>query len=250
MLENIELKLLAGYKISTEAGDIHQPKIIDIVDISESKYNQYLSILLYDTELLEIPQSELDKVGEITTFDFLAMQSSINDEFGQLVTDALSFFFKEPVYLLEEYGAFYLGSIENLETNPKCITRDNYKDIKKVIIKMNYLKHLEEEEELEFANDMAREWYLNIKKLESKTPQPQPQVNLHSIISALKWKGNKSIDEMLNMSVYQLYDGYHRLFLIDETANLTQGIYAGTIDGKEIKSSQLNWAKIIKTEKD
>lgn len=246
MLENIELKLLAGYSIETDVGNMYQPKIKDIISIGEKEYNQYIGLLLYDTDLLEIPKNELKKLGlnKVTTFDFLLFQSMINKNFRKIVREGLSFFFKEKTYILDNYGLFCVGNFHN----HKFINRDNYEYIRKVLIKINYLKDMEEEEELQFGNELARQWYLKIKKAEQNKPNPKPQVNLHSIISAIIWRTQKSIDEILNMTIYQLYDGYHRLFLIDDCLGIKEGIYHGTIDGKEIKPNDLNWAKIIKFE--
>lgn len=255
MLEHIELNLLAGDAVETSITTIYQPKIREIIDIGEDVYNQYLNILLYDTDLLEIPKNDIKQLGlsEMTTFDFLYLQSRSSVEFRKLVISALEFFFKDEVFLLSNYGVFLAGGttkqqfINDIE-NQRFITRDNYNIIRQVLIKMNYLKTLEEEESLEFANDLAREWYLNIKKDEQNKPKQKPQVNLHSIISAMTWRTHKSIDEMLNMTVYQLYDGYHRLFLIDDSLSMRQGIYQGTVDQSKVKPNELNWAKIIKHE--
>ncbi len=246
MNSDLELKLLAGYNISTEMGLIHQPRIKDVIDIGESTYNQYIGLLLYDTDLLKIPKSDLEKMklDKIDTFDFIYFQGLSNNEFRKLIEDALKFFFREDILLLDNYGLFLVGDINN----QKFITKDSYETVKHLLIKMNYLKDMEEEENLEFANDLAREWYLNIKKAEKNQPKPKPQVNLHSIVSAMAWRTNKSMDEILNMTIYQLYDGYYRLFLIDDCISIKQGIYQGTVDKDKIKSTDLNWAKIIKFE--
>ncbi len=244
MLEDIELKLLAGYPIETSVGLIYQPSIKNIIEMGEDKYNQFLGLLLFDTDLLDIPSDILKQIGidRFTTFDFLFLQSVADSDFKKILIDAMSFFFKKNVGVLDNYHLFYVGNIED----QNFIDRDIYDYIKKILIKLNYLKDLEEEEELQFANDLARQWYLDIKKAEQNQPKPKPQVSLHSIISALYWRTNKSMNEMLDMTVYQLYDGYHRLFLIDDCLGIRQGIYHGTINGKEIKPAQLNWAKIIK----
>lgn len=246
MLENLELKLLSGYSIETEVGDMYQPKIKDIIDIDESQYNQFIGLLLYDTDVMESRKEIMEsfELTDITTLEFLVIQSFTNAEVKDIITNALEFFFKQPISLSSKYGVFHIGNIEDM----KIINTKNYKYIKDVLIKMNYLKELEEEEEIDFANEMAREWYMNIKKMEQNQPKPKPQVNLHSIISAMMWRTNKSIDEILNMTVYQLYDGYHRLFLIDDCLGVKQGIYSGTIDSSKIKPVELNWAKIIKHE--
>lgn len=248
MLEHLELKLLGGYSVETEAGHMIQPKVKDIIEIDEGQYNQYIGLLLYDTDLLDVNEGALKSMGieELSTFDFLLLQSLADKDFKNIVTNALQFFFKQPVHLLDEYGCFYIGEL----ANQNFITNENYDYIRKVLIKMNYLKDMEDEEELEFGNEMAREWYLEMKKAEQNKPKSKPQVNLHSIISALMWRTNKSIDEILNMTVYQLYDGYYRLFLIDDSLGLKQGIYSGTVDGSKIKPNELNWAKVIKFDKD
>jgi len=77
MNSDLELKLLAGYNISTEMGLIHQPRIKDVIDIGESTYNQYIGLLLYDTDLLKIPKSDLEKMklDKIDTFDFIYFQT-------------------------------------------------------------------------------------------------------------------------------------------------------------------------------
>jgi len=246
MLEQLELKLLGGYPIETSVGNMFQAKVKDIVEIDESTYNKYLSLLLYDVDLIE-EKSIIEKqfgIGEFTTFEFLIMQSISSEEFKDIAINALEFFLKQPVHLADKYGFFYIGDIEN----QKVITSETYSYIRKILIKMNYLKEMEEEEQLEFANETAREWYMNIKKLEREKPKIKPQVNLHSIISAMMWRTDKTVDEIFNMTVYQLYDGYYRLFLIDDCLGVKQGIYAGTVDSDKVKPDDLNWAKIIQNE--
>lgn len=242
MLEHIELKLLAGYPIETDGGLIYQPKIKDIVDIGEEKYQQYLGLLLFDTDLIEIKDKELQRVemDEFTTFDFLYFLSVLNENTRSLVEDSLRFFFRKDILTLNDYR-FCVGHFGE----QKFITRDNYNYIKKVLIKMNFLKELEEEEEIEFGNELARQWYLEAKKVEKNRPKPKPQINLQSIISAMMWRTNKTTEQILDMTVYQLHDGYHRLFLIDECLGLRDGLYHGTVDKSKINPNDLNWAKII-----
>lgn len=248
MNSDTELRLLAGYPIDIDIGKVHQSIIKDIIDMGESEYNQYLGILLYDTSLIEFTKADLDNIGldSFTTYDFLVSQCIQSSESKDVVLSSLEFFFKEKVGFVD-FGMksiFHLGKL----SDGRFITRDNYNLFKKTIIKSNYLKELEEEENLVFANERARQMYLDIKRAEKNRPTTKTQVNLHSILSAIMWRTNKPISEILNMTVYQLYDGYHRLFLIDDCLNTAQGIYHGTIDGEKIKPDKLNWAKIIKFE--
>lgn len=239
-----ELKLLAGFPIDFGIGYIHPLKLKEIIEIGESEYNKYLNVLLYDPTDVDIKKEMLDQLGitELTTYDFLIISSLQNVDFRILVIQSLEYFLKEKVGFFDKQGVFYLGS----PYEKRFITRERYKDIKTILIKQNYLKELEEEEELTFGNELARQWYMKLKRKEKQQPKPKPQITLHSLISAIMWKSNKSTEEILNMTIYQLYDGYYRLFLIDNCSNLNQGIYHGAINPKDIKNKDLNWAKIIK----
>lgn len=248
MLEDISLKLLTNRPIDIGIGKIHPLKINDIVEMGENKYNQFLNTLLFDVDLIDISQDKLKEMNieQFTTYHFLLLQSYNDESFKDLVINALEYFFKEKVYFHEEYLLFYLADSYGL----RYITVENYSLFKKILIKQNFLKELEEEEELIFGNELARQWYIDLKRKEKMQPKQKNNIDLQSIISAVMWKGFKSIDEILNMTIYQLYDGYYRLSIIDNCNNLNQGIYHGTIDQKDIKQNDLNWAKIIKFNND
>lgn len=247
MLEDISLKLLVGKPIDIGICKINPLKIDEIVEIGERQYNEYLNILLFDVDLLDIPKEQLIEmnIDRFTTYHFLLLQSYNDENFKNFVINALELFLKEKVFFCEENLLFYLLDDNGL----KYIDLNIYELIRKILIKQNYLKELEEEEELIFGNEMARRWYLDLKRKEKTQPKQKTDVDLQSIISSVMWKSHKSIDEILKMTIYQLYDGYFRLSIIDNCNNLAQGIYHGMIDRKQIKESELNWAKIIKFEK-
>ena len=248
MLEDISLKLLMGRTIDIHGFKIHPLKIEEITDIGEQLYNQYLGVLLYDIDLIEnISKENLKDLGidKFTTYHFLILNAYNNADFKQLVIDSFEMFLKEKVGFHDETAIFYVERNNHAEP----ITLEFYELFRKIIIKQNFLKELEEEENLLFGNDLAREWYLEMKRKEKNMPKPKSNVDLQSIISAVMWKSGKSIEEILKMTIYQLYDGYYRLSTIDDCVNLTQGIYSGNIDQKSVKQSELNWAKIIKFDK-
>lgn len=295
MLNDISLKLLFGEPIDIDIAKVYPLKIKEIIEMSEQLYNQYLSTLLYDIDLIDINKEQLEQLGieKFTTYHFLALNSLNNMDFKQLVINALETFLKEKVYFHEEAFIFYLvdanytepflvdnevyyktsnGNFKKknkdtidsvseeeffhkliqfniMNSNIKPITLEVYELFKKVLIKQNFLKELEEEEELIFGNEMARQWYLEIKRKERTRPRPKSNVDLQSIISGVRWHGKISKEEILKMTIYELYDGYYRLSIIDNCINLTQGIYHGTINQKGVKDNDLNWVKIIKFDK-
>lgn len=78
----------------------------------------------------------------------------------------------------------------------------------------------------------------------------------------LKWQNNKKFESVLqplisamcnceqfkfsyadvwDMHIYAFYDSVKRIQRIRDSAAITAGIYAGTVDGKKISSDSLNW---------
>ena len=249
MDSDIKLKLLFGKPINIGICKIYPLTIEEIVEMGEQLYNQYLGILLYDVDLLDINKKMLEEmqIDKFTTYHFLLMQSYKDEEFKNLVIKAFECFIKEDIYYDDKSFTFYLLKENNTIAYP--ITFEIYELFKKILIRQNFLEELEEEEELIFGNEIAKKWYLDMKKKEKNKPKPKGNVDLQSIISAVKWHSKKSKQEILDMTIYELWDGYYRLSVIDNCNNLAQGIYHGTIDAKKIKDNELNWGKIIKFDK-
>lgn len=245
MLEDISLKLLIGKPIDIGIAKVYALKIDDIIELGENKYNQYLNLLLFDVDLLEFSEEQLKEIDidKITTYHYLVTQSFYDEEVKDIIVKAFECFFKEKVIFDKENGLFCIEYENNIY---KQIRLDEYNLFRKVLIKQNFLKELEEEEELIFGNALAKQWYLELKRKDKTQPKLKSNVNLQSIISSVMWKTHKSVDEILKMTIYQLYDGYFRLSLIDSCNNLAQGIYHGTVDQTKVKQSELNWAKILK----
>jgi hypothetical protein len=79
----------------------------------------------------------------------------------------------------------------------------------------------------------------------AKAKKKDEKINLHSIISAVAWR-TVGFNEVLKLTIYQLYDGFYRLGLIDNYHYTFTGIYTGNIDGSKIKLPDINWANTIK----
>jgi hypothetical protein len=84
------------------------------------------------------------------------------------------------------------------------------------------------------------------KKRQKQKPKQKETINLRSIISGLAWKsGSPNLQSILELTNYQLYDGFKRLEKIDNVYYTLLGIYTGNVDVKKINTSELNYAKII-----
>lgn len=211
--------------------------------MSEDLYNHYLGILLYDVSDIAITSDILQQLNieTFTTFHYLILNCFQSTEIKQMIIKALECFFNEEVSFIKSRSCFCIGSL----AKGRFLTNENYIYIKKALIKLNYLKSLEEEEALVFGNKIARDSYMEFKRRQKSQPKLPSRINLHSILSGLIWKGNKDIEKILNMTVYQIYDGYDRLSITDQCDYLSQGIYHGTINHKEIDNNKLNWAQRI-----
>ena len=204
--------------------------------MSYSTYSQYLSILCLNPCDLD---EEYEELGNISTFEILIGSCSQGGK--DFVCNALSLFFVEPVRFQKEYSFFYLGEIKDR----RYITKENYEMIKTIIRKMSYMIDKEDERPI-FGNERAREMWELIKKNRKKIPVAKQNINFASIVSGVAWKSqNVNIITVWDLTIYQLYDAYYRLDVIDTYDKTVTGIYAGNVDGTKINLKDLNWSKKI-----
>jgi ABC-type multidrug transport system ATPase subunit len=150
-------------------------------------------------------------------------------------------FFKDKVSYSDEYYLFYLGDIHD----GRIIYRDNYEEIKAIIRKQNFIQE-KKKEEYNPANEQARQFIEKLKRLKKERPKTKETVNLHSIISSIAWKSHIGIHAVWDLTIYQLFDAYYRLDVVDNYDKTLAGIYAGTVDASKINMKELNWSKIIR----
>lgn len=247
-----KLKLLAGLPIKIKnVGNIYPLTLREIAEIGVKKYNSYLNLLCFELEDLKSIglDDTINKLKNISTFDIIAMNCCYNEKFKNIAIEALSLFFKEEVNFINykkghvNLAFFYLGDVKD----NRIIHKENFEDIKSVIRQQNLIQsNKDKKEEYNFANEAAKKMYEKIQKSRQKAPKPKSNIDLHSIISSVAWKCGVGINEIWNLTIYQLYDAYYRLNVIDNYDNITSGVYAGTIDGKKIDLRKHHWSNIIK----
>lgn len=239
-----KLKLLASIPIDIGICKVHPLKIKpDIVLIGEKKYNEYLSILLFDISDLE----NIDNLKDvkISPYDITMLNSITNEDFKNKVIEALSLFIKEEVrfYYDKEYTFFYIG---NFEDN-RIITQNIYEKIKSVLRQQNCIP--EEKDKLKPANKTAEDFIQQMEDIKSKykkyTKQDDNKITLYDLVSAVVWKGNKSYDEVFGYSIFQLYEALDRINIVDNYTFVMNGIYSGNIDTSKMEKElkELNWIK-------
>lgn len=235
--EDIKLKLLANVPIEIKGlGHISLPSLKKLISMNESFYNTTISYLLFSKESLSEITEEMKAHSDYEILiSFLYHESS----FRELFFNALEMIFGEqPNY---KDGAIYFGELskESLFTEEKWVLIRN-------IVKIgNFIENKKEEEEITPGNERAKQFMEMLRKRKEQAPKPKPKQNLHSMISAISWK-TIGIDEVLNLTIYQLYDAFMRLENMDNYHYTLTGIYTGNIDGKSVKMSDINWANVLK----
>lgn len=197
-----------------------------------SVYNGYLSSLLIDKSMFK--DGELSE--EVTNYDLLLGNCFHDESYRITVFKALELFFKsEPRLHAEEDTLKIL--IGNGEIND-----NNFPMIQNTITLGNNVK-ISNEPEFKAANKQAQKLIDMIKKNRAKAPPKKEKMDLHSIISGLIWKENgQSLDSILNMNIYQIYNGFNTTNSIENYHHTVSALYAGTLDGKKIKMSDIHWA--------
>lgn len=236
--EDMELMLLANEPIPLEhVGNITSPRMRDIIKLGYSKYNEGLSSLLFDKSRI----SDLKNVEEsnfILTCFFFHQDNSFRNSFK----NGIKFSLGKDVDIVEVEGqpVFDLG--ESL-----YIDETSFYDFQELVKLSNKVEFSNDADEYSAGNSKAKEMIERLLKGKAEKPQKKAVINLHSIISGLSWKSTSGINisNVFDLSVYQFYDGYHRLENIDYCNSVLTGIYTGNIDSKSIKMQEINWAKII-----
>lgn len=266
-LKDIDLKLnlLSGSTINVGNIAIKPFTLREIKDYGYSKYMeniQWLSITLDDFisstiegEKKEILMAQMEK---LKTFDFYSKLGG--KEFTNKLIEALSMIFRtNDMVMLDKgiltinfykMGILYNGDDGLIHTDQEYLSyysedeltvihRENFDDIVKVIKLQNYLSQPKQEEEVEEnpADEKTRQLMETMKrnreKVEAKKKAQQKadnneDIDIADIISAVSSKSN-SINKMnvWDLTLYQLYDEYSRLELIDNYDFSVKAMMAG-----------------------
>ncbi|MNF66697.1 hypothetical protein D3C84_484940 [compost metagenome] len=234
--DDIKLKLLANEPIEIYGiGNLQLPSTRQVISMNESLHNTYLSYLLFSKENLSETSEEMDKLSD---FEILVSFLYHDASFREVFFNALELIFGEkPNY---EEGIIFFG----LPSEESLFTEEKWDFVKKVLKIGNFIEDKKEEEIIP-GNERARKFMEKLKRQKEQAPKVKSKQNLHSMISAISWK-TVGINNVLDLTIYQLYDAFMRLENIDNYHYTLTGIYTGNIDSKGIKLSDINWANIIK----
>ena len=129
--QDLYLKLLAGLPIEVQnVGSLHPLKIKDIAKIGISKYHEYLSLLVFEIDDLDLDDKQMEEIKKFTPYEVLVSNCYYSEHFRARVIDALGFFFRENIDFSIEHKVFMVGGKPD-----KLIYKKNYDKIKELIMK-------------------------------------------------------------------------------------------------------------------
>jgi hypothetical protein len=239
---DIRLKFLMGLPVHIEGiGNFHAPNLTEIIDLTEEKYHKSLSALFFDKQNLS-NSSDLEKFSDFQVLLMLVFQ---DPSFGEFFFYGLNLHLDSKSYLHPE-GFLYFGEL----SEESVLTEEKFNYIKKLVRIANNLPETKDadQEKYDFATDEARSFWEKIRRkreLAAKTAKKEEKINLHSVISAVGWK-SENFAFISKLNIYQIYDGFYRIRVIDNYNNHMTGIYTGNIDSSKIKLPDIDWANIIK----
>lgn len=236
---DIHLKLQLDLPICVEGiGNFKAANILDIGRLGEEKYNHLLSALMFSKKSLETDED----LSEVTDIQLLYTYVHHDPNFANLLFEAIELHFDSKP-LLHDEGFIYFGELSE-ET---VLEETKFQMIKKLITISNNLKEPEEKEEYEAGNERARKFMEKLKKKKELLAKAKKKdaITLQSMISAVGWKSDSFFD-VHKLNIYQLYDAFNRLGMIDNYHYTLTGIYSGNVDGSKIKLPEINWANNIK----
>ena len=238
MEDNDELQTYRGQDyIINDKITIHQPTLNEICDFGEHKYFSLISTItaIPVDYILQLEQMGT-KYEELSDFDiFIKTINGINIEDSKLLFGNIDFS-KFKLWINNQNNQPVLKDEENDIVIDKYI----YGLIVDYIRKSNNIKR----NNVICGNKAMRDYLIEEAEERLNNQQPFKSVLKPLISAMINTKEFKyGHNEIWNMKINAFMDSVNRIQLIKNYEQTMQGIYAGALDSKKIKSSQLNWLK-------
>lgn len=236
--DDIVFKLLLNLPIDIDgAGCLTVPTLRLLAAWGEKRYNEALSALLFDKE-----QHEPFRTLAEDNYSLMCVLYEQDERYRSALADAIHMLLGCRLQLQRRGAA--PGFVLQDGEGERALAAKQLEEIRHIA----RVAHRLEEQASDYnpANAAARKMVELLSRSKRSRPAGKQAVNLQSIISGVAWKSSSiNLLHIGELTLYQLYDGYRRLHSIDSSNHTCTGIYAGTIDSKAIKLSELNWAAIL-----
>ena len=266
-IQEIDLKLLllSGETIKVENLDIVPYKLVEINRYGYTRYRNNIQLIsLTIDDFIESIEDEskkeflIEQKNSLKTFDFYIKLGG--KELYDSLVSALSMIFRTDDVIVLDDGKVAINLVEKgifsyedgvltvnrdvLDSIPEeeitIVSRENFDDIVSVVKLQNYLDKPNKDDDNDFnpANDDVRKLQEHMQKMREKVAKAKKQqqmgdgddkeIDISDIISAISSKSN-SINKLniWDLTLYQVYDEYARLELIDSYDFSLRAIMAG-----------------------
>jgi len=245
-LVDVKLKTLAGLPIYLQGIDanIVPFTIREILDIGWSNFHTKLGFLTIDEDSLghffnvsAIEAEILETMKTLSSLELILLIINFDNSFLDFFLDSLYTFIKQEIK--------FDKSVSAIKINEKELTTSVYKDIVTILQIQYCLKPLKEVEENpatpRAAALLAKKKELAKKVARAKRDDNGLDITFFELLSSLGARGNGlSIQKVLDLTLFQAYDQFNRISIIDNYRFSMQGAMWSS-DKVEIE----HWAKKI-----
>lgn len=261
---DVKLQLLSGSPIRMDGLIMPQHTLKEIVSYGYSDYMYNLQLLSITVEefikniqdiekrmMLEVEKSNLKTYDFFMTFGGIELQEDLlnaismvfkTDDIRIIEGNIIAINFINMGIMVEDENGDLIISQENLETidetDLQIIHKDNFDDFVQAVKILNYLsKPKADKNESNPADEETRALMEHMEKMRKKVEEKKKKqgnqddegdIDVADIISAVSSKSN-SINKLniWDLTIYQLYDEYSRLELIDNYEFSVKAMMAG-----------------------
>jgi len=234
-MSTLNLLYKREYKIN-DSIKIIIPSVGEIVD-NEDDYYSLITVLTAMPIDLMVP---LDEAGidytQINDYElFLIMSEGIKKQDTHLVFGDLDFT-KFEISVNPHNGSLVLRD----EVNDITIDRSIYVQISAVLRKIHHLKKNRRKP----ANQEAKEYMMRrarekMRRNKNKTQESQLEPLIIALVNTEQYKYD--FEGTRELSIYQFNESIRQIIHKVDYDNRMYGIYAGTVNAKELSQKELNW---------
>jgi hypothetical protein len=221
-----KLKLMSGEPFFLERiGNIRPLTLREIARIGYQKYIEHLNLFLISKKNF-IKEEFIDEI-DINFFNIMIAFS--DEDFDNYIKKSIKTFFGIDTEVVKE-------NLMIIAKDPEidfCISSDNFDDIRQVIKWQNGLDDEKVlDDEVKYKNERAKQILDKLKKsqaeIQKQKKKEKNDLDFADIISAIASK-SFSLNKLnvFDLTVYQMYDEFKRLDLIDNYHLATQAMMQG-----------------------
>ena len=211
--------LISGEPIFVEGvGHLRSPYLRELkptTGIGYELYSMYLSILEWDKNAFiklitmgrNFDKEIIEKLEQADIFDLAVLKNQ-----GELLRSAMAFFIVEEIEWNHDEHVYIVKTKEDAPKIVGCIDRDNFEEVRKKILALNYIEVKEPKKAIKHSSQKSKELWEQTQQFlaeqKTKTAEDRRYV-LGNIISKLCAADcGYTLLNIYDLTIYQLYDQF------------------------------------------